>query len=328
MEFQLKGKSEMHRYSKLVHWMAALSLGTASMLAVQNAPAQESANAAASETQGDLVIFPGGFGALVSDDSRDPTAGQPGSKAGWHIPGNGYRAGTGWWALVCFSDDSPGDEHSGCRLYDTSLSVARAKHGVYDSEPVNSQLLHWSPLPFDLDKVEKEGEKRPTLIAVFKPLRSLAKLKLAAGPVSTYVHQGMGAYPATQRPGTLEVRLALGNGQFADVVPRVQLNATKDGNRNAPASADIATFELRIGRTRQQLPGFSFNEIAGTGLLRPQGYLMWAGDLDGDGKPDLILRHSDYSSDVSVYLSTLAKPGELVGLAGRFQYSDPSSAGC
>lgn len=301
--------------------MAALSLGTASMVAMQNVPAQESAVAAARETKGDLVVFPGTFGALVSADNQDPNAGQPGSKAGWHIPGNTYRAGTGWWALVCFSDDAPGpgDQRSGCGLYNTSLSVAKAKHGVYDSEPVDSQLLHWSPLPFELDKTEKEGDKRPQLIAVFKPIRSLTTLKFQTGPVSTYVHQGMAAYPKTLRPGTLEVRLALGNGQFADIVPRVQL-------KNTPA--DISTFELRIGRQRQQLPGFSVNEMAGTGLQRPQDYLLWAGDLDGDGKPDLILRHSDSSSNVSVYLSTLAKDGDLVGLAGSFEFYDPSSSGC
>ena len=70
--------------------------------------------------------------------------------------------------------------------------------------------------------------------------------------------------------------------------------------------------------------------MEGPGQLRPRDYLLWAGDLDGDGKPDFILNHGEqeYGVNVALYLSSLAKKGELVGVAGRFLYSDPRSAGC
>jgi hypothetical protein len=45
--------------------------------------------------------------------------------------------------------------------------------------------------------------------------------------------------------------------------------------------------------------------------------VLWVGDLDGDGKPDLLLItswHYNVSHKV-LWLSSLAKPGELVGLA-------------
>lgn len=283
-----------------------------------------------STTIGDMVLFPGDFGPLVSHDNQNPNAGLPGSKAGWHLPSGRYRAGTGWWALVCNADERLHDNKKGCKLVSTQLFVARAKHAVYDDKPVNSQLLHWSPLPDNLGKVQQENEKRPHLIAVFKPLRSLATLKLSAGYLKTYVHQGMTQYPRTGRPGTLEVRLSLGDGRNVDVVPRVNPVVPQDGNRDMDPMAliNIATFELRMNNQRQQLPGYTVEEIDGGPIQNPQSYLLWAGDLDGDDKPDLILNHGGYGIHVALYLSSLAKRGELVGLAGSFQYADPSTAGC
>lgn len=269
-----------------------------------------------SVTHGDMVFFPGTFTALLSEDSQS-------SGVGWHIPGRHYFAGNGWWALVCDADQNLDDDKKGCKLHSTSLLITESKHAVYDSEPVDSQLLHWSPLPNDLEKVQRAEVHRSTLIAVFKPIRSLAKLPLNDGVVTTYVHQGMRQYPSTQRPGKLEARLFLGGDRYADIVPRVQ-----------PADLNgIATFELRIGKQRQKLPGYSISSIeidtGGLPQISRQEYLLWAGDLDGDTNPDLILNHGGGGGiHVAMYLSSLAKEGELVGLAGRFEYFDPSSSGC
>jgi len=276
-----------------------------------------------SETHGDLVVFPGNFEPLVSATDTNPEAGGPGSPTGWHIPGRSYLGGGAWWALVC-GNAASATLAQGCTLHSTHLSVTRAMHSVYDGEPIASQLLHWLPLPANLDTVAREDEKRPTLVAVFKPIRSLAALNLVAGPVATYVHPGMGRYPATGRPGTVEVRLTLADGKHLDIVPRV----AKSPPGEPSSLVNIATFELRQGSLRQRLPGYEFSEIGDDGSLSPQQYLLWAGDLDGDGKPDLIMNHGGYGSNIAVYLSSLAKDGELVGFAGNFQYSDPSSAGC
>ncbi len=275
-----------------------------------------------SVTKGDMVIFPGAFSELISDGVTYSEVNTPKRYMGWHIPGSQYPAGTGWWALVCDSYENQNDDKKNCKLHRTNLSVSKAKHGVYDAEPVDSQLLHWSPLPNDLDKVPREGEQRPKLIAVFKPTSGLESLKLNEGLVTTYVHQGMKQYPTTQRPSKLEVRLSLGNDRYADIIPRVQLT-----NQNG-----IATFELRIGKQRQQLPGYHIPQIeieaSGMPQLSRHGYLLWAGDLDGDGRPDLILNHGGEGINVALYLSTLAKEGELVGVAGNFEYFDPRSSGC
>jgi hypothetical protein len=302
--------------------IATMAILLAAVLAAVPAAAADPTSGT-SDTHGDLVVFPGNFEPLVAANDTRAEAGGPGRPTGWHIPGRSYLGGDGWWALVCGNELSA-TLAQGCTLHSTHLSVTRAMHSVYDGEPIASQLLHWSPLPANLDRLARENEKPPTLVAVFKPIRSLAGMKLMAGPVATYVHPGMGHYPATGRPGTLEVRLTMADGKYLDIVPRV---AKSPPGEPSPL-VNIATFELRQGTLRQRLPGYEFSEIGDDGSLSPQQYLLWAGDLDGDGKPDLIINHGGYGSNVAVYLSSLAKEGELVGFAGSFQYSDPSAAGC
>lgn len=273
---------------------------------------------AESTTAGDLVLFPGRLEPLVSAASTDPNVGQPGTRAGWHMPGLDYRAGTGWWALVCDSATPRLDASKGCSLHATQMGVTRAKHSVYDNDPVDSQLLHWAPLPAKLHLVPHQDETRPHLIALFKPIRSLAQLPLKAGPVTTWAHLGMPRYAHTARHDTLEVRLPLPDGSALDVVPRGEAG----GN-------GIGCFELQRGTTRQRLDGYATDSLEGMPTdFKPSSFLLWAGDLDGDGRPDFLFNHGGSGWHIAMYLSSLAKPGELVGLAGRFQYMDPSIAGC
>lgn len=79
------------------------------------------------------------------------------------------------------------------------------------------------------------------------------------------------------------------------------------------------TVEFWAGSTRKQV--LWRNEYVGDGppLLR------WVGDLDRDGKLDLLIDVTDHDnlSRMALFLSSLAKEGELVGLAGLFD-----SIGC
>jgi hypothetical protein len=56
--------------------------------------------------------------------------------------------------------------------------------------------------------------------------------------------------------------------------------------------------------------------------------LLWAGDLDADGKPDFLVSFGMGSYNVALFLSSLAGPGEMVGEAGRFAYFPVEMAGC
>ena len=258
---------------------------------------------------GEVLVLPGPLQALVSAGAPEAEVDKPGSPAGWHLPGHAFKAGGDWFALVC---------EKTCALHATKLDVKPATHHVYDGDPVASQLLHWSPLPGGLDGLPAPDAAQPTLIALLHPG---AKLKLTNGPVRTWLHRGMASYPG-DGGGEKAARIPIGSNDTVLVVPRVVAP-----DPNADTDYPPVTLELRTGDRRQKLGEYSF-DILGPVPLKGPDYLLWAGDLDGDGKPDLITRLGNDRQQVVLYLSTFAKPGELVGEAGRFDYVDPASAGC
>lgn len=52
-------------------------------------------------------------------------------------------------------------------------------------------------------------------------------------------------------------------------------------------------------------------------------YLVWAGDIDRDGKIDLIYDLSDHyiKTHLALFLSSATKDGELVGLVAEWKWS-------
>lgn len=329
--YPLNGRSGRRLALPLVVLVAALA-GAPSAFS-QQAGTPPTPEATPSVTAGDIVFFPGPLESLSGDDAVTRS-----DKLGRNIPGGNYVAGDGWWALTCDTDDEKPDSQRGCRLSKTSLSVSAGTHPVYSDAPVASQLLYWSPLPDRLDVGIPLGNKRTALMIVFKPSGALAHMKLQEGPITTYLHSGLEHYPATGSPGQSEVRIPTGNGSHADLVPRIRLSslASKTGalvdlRSGFQPEPNIDMLELREGTLRQRLPGgwtgCRSADVDGGGVTPPKQYLWWAGDLDGDGKLDLIVSWDD-DADMTLYLSSLAKPGELVGFAGSFNFFSPSIGEC
>jgi hypothetical protein len=101
----------------------------------------------------------------------------------------------------------------------------------------------------------------------------------------------------------------------------VSIAAANGGYRFLPrwdGSAKLAqlTIYLETAELRQPLGTIELTRL--NDGLRTRDLLVWAGDLDGDGKLDLIT-HFGTSGGLELWLSKLAAPGELVGRAASLK---------
>lgn len=255
-------------------------------------------------TSGDVVLFPGPLRTVA----RDTQAPGP----GWDLPGRNFKSGSGWWVLSC-------QGKKGCALAPTQLKVQPLPYPQYDGPMLPGQFLMWSPMPAP-DEV----------VAVFKPIRALAGMRLKSGPLTTWLHFFQPSYPQPPSMGTMEVLIP---GVGAVLRPRwVQSPLVVAAAPDALPPDPLVQLELRLGQQRQNLIELDTGTAPGGGvaLFKPRDYLVWAGDLDGDGKLDLIINRGGgtVSTRLALFLSSLAQPGELVGLAGLFEFNNPSVAGC
>ena len=200
-----------------------------------------------------------------------------------------------------------------------------------------SQLLTWSPLPYQLGKVNiasdatpaaaperKPGD--PVLLAMFKPIGAQAGMRLAAGPIPTWLHRGMKDYPpAKPVRGFTEMSIDMGQGKKA--ILRERLIRSSKAVQPGQQEENTLLIDLEIDGVRQTLGAYAFH-MEPAGFIPPKQYLLWAGDLDGDGKVDLLVNLTGYFWNTTLFLSSLAQPGKLVGNGGSFSFSPPDSPGC
>lgn len=258
-----------------------------------------------------VSFFPGPLMPLPASDDKPAST----TTMGWDVGGAPLRPGPGWWALVC---------QPGCALFSTGLKTSRITHTVKGQAPFLSQALRWSPLPAGLEQAampastpEDAGTPVPLLIAIFKPVAPMA---LHAGPVTTWLHAAQDSYPPHSHEGAMGVQIPLPHGKFALLLPRARFSVEQQGEVPAPEQVDV--LELRAYGRRQALP--PYRNFSSQDTFDAQAVLRWAGDLDGDGKLDLIVSHDQRDIDVALYLSSLAGPDEIVGLAGSMQYVKPA----
>jgi hypothetical protein len=256
------------------------------------------------KSQGLIVLLP------TPSESRGtyPTNDEVDNKI--HLPGREYRSGDGWWVLNCGRS---------CELISSRLSVASKPHPQYDGEPVSGQIMGFNP------------PLTSSTTALFKPFRSPAtQINFRPGPVPTYAHRSnlSRVKRNIKSKGTLEYEMAMADGTTVQFSPFVVLPAkvagTSEGvDKNIPPTK----LAITIAGKRQELGEFNFG-ISGQTSVKPEEYLVWAGDLDGDGKLDLIIEFDYHGTNRVLFLSTLAKEGELVGRAGSFNYFPIDAAGC
>jgi hypothetical protein len=211
------------------------------------------------------------------------------------VPDLGYDPSWEWQALVC---------SRGCELVAVKLRMTAVKVSQYDG----------GPLPGHVYSVEGK--------ATAKPLALLRGLEVARATPRTWLHAGLAQYPPSSTPGTMEIDIPA-DGDGARVVPRY-------------AGEIHGTPTLKIyleTRTHRQLLGqIPVDAVVGPSAL-PRGpqLLRWAGDLDADGKLDLLMSFSHrYGTDAAttLFLSSKAKDGQLVGQAADFSYWPVNDPGC
>ena len=195
----------------------------------------------------------------------------------------------------------PGIFHSNevsAKTGDTWLGLFRTRHGY---KLVNTRLIVTPPKN---QLTDKNHEGYGCIVAVQQKVRPLFMVRnlpqLRPGPVPTVAAMKVLAFGAP-------VRLRLG--------PKVYtLDASKYVRKNKAVDYKIV---LQCAKVSQTLV------VRNNCDLGPQSYLplLWAGDIDGDGKLDLLIDTTDsYNGwDPTLFLSRGAKSNQLVQLGPSFK---------
>lgn len=220
-------------------------------------------------------------------------------------PGKEYESGNDWLALVC--------DGKGCTLAPGALGAKNESwQGHYDDGPTDGQRL--------LFRQTTDTPGKP--VAWFRTTGAPPWLK--PGPVPSYYSGGRYSQMPDKK-NTMEFLIEMPGGGKATLVPLLVPKSFLEKLADEEGQIDYGTLllQLRTPEKRQLLPG-TFGICSGE--VTPD-YLLWAGDLDGDGKPDFLVSYIDADGPVHLFLSSASKNSELVGLASVFN-SPPYGGEC
>jgi hypothetical protein len=205
----------------------------------------------------------------------------------WQL-GKSLKSGGGWLALAC----SPSE----CALEPARLRVKADKRSISPGMPaVAGQNLIFSRVA-DSTRTPVAWLRRAQLARWDKPR-----------PVVSW-GSAMGGLGAATGDGSLEIEVGPPGQSKARFVPMLDRENSQ------------IVLQLRSGPLRQQL-----GTMAACQASLNTGYLLWAGDMDGDGRGDYLVKFPAFgqSGNVVLYLSSKAAPGELVGEGPTFAAITP-----
>ena len=205
------------------------------------------------------------------------------------LEGRYYKSGNDWLALAC--------DAKSCALEPARVVVrGESQPNMDDSVTIKGQSLTFTR--------NHPGKRK--VIAWLQ--RNPAKPLLHPGPVTTYgsIIEG---FKSPDTPGTHELSVTTPDGELSRFVPLLSRNDHR------------FVLQLRSQGKRQMLE--QLWQCSTTGNT---DYLLWAGDLDGDGRPDYLISYVDGYGEVVLYLSSEADAADLVGTA--VSYQDPILTEC
>ncbi len=209
------------------------------------------------------------------------------------MPGHRYRSGGDWLALAC--------EGAACRLGAARLVVKHSTMDAADGGPSTpGQQLHFA----------RPAAAAGEVLAWLR--RDRAVRWLAPGPVPTYASATQGV----RRPvdgGSYEVEVPLPGGASATLVPLLD------------RANERVEIQLRLGDRRQRLG--AIDSCAGDGL---EDFFRWAGDLDGDGRPDFLVDHgaAAVGGKAVLHLSSRSAAGAPLVGDGAVYEEPPETTEC
>jgi hypothetical protein len=208
-------------------------------------------------------------------------------------PGRRFKTSEKWLGLLCDAGQ--------CQLRPAKVVVTpKSVQGHYDDKPTAGQLLQFN--------ISQGATKNVVAWFALNPRSPW----LAAGNVNAYVAK-------FNKGKDYSTVISLPNGEMR-LMPL--LLSAKQWSAAAGIGDSLRPpallLQLRDVSKRQLLP----TTLAScTGHL-DAGYFIWAGDLDGDGKPDYLIEFDNAYGSAQLFLSSAAASGQLVGLAGQFDNTE------